>query len=68
MKGRYTNIGGRSINSLDPYVACHSCLGCNQLSMRNFHGVYECDHYIKGVYDNEHRKEVRATDKGQCSR
>ena len=58
MKDRRMNTGGRSINSLDPYVACHSCLGCNQLSMRNFHGVY----------DNEHRKEVRATDKGQRSR
>lgn len=64
MKSRGINTGGREINGLDPYTLCHTCLGCNQLSMSKFRGEYECEYYAKGVYaNNEHRKEVRATNK-----
>ena len=32
---------------------CKTCLGCNQLELKKFNGVYECKNYMKGSRDEK---------------
>ena len=32
---------------------CYTCLGCNKLEDETFEGFYRCEHYIKGVIEDE---------------
>lgn len=38
---------------------CKTCLGCNQLELKSFSGVYECKNYMKGSKDENTRKNIR---------
>lgn len=35
---------------------CKTCLGCNQLELKEFRGVYECKNYKKGVINDRNLK------------
>lgn len=38
---------------------CKTCLGCNKQEEKTFRGVYECKNYVKGVLDENNKKNIR---------
>lgn len=45
MNQRYPELKGK----------CKTCLGCNQLELKSFSGVYECKNYMKGFKNEQTR-------------
>lgn len=51
------------MTELNRYSICRNCLGCNQLELETFKGVFKCENYIRGTNDLQNRwKDSRKTE------